>query len=424
MQLADFKAPAQQQTDTTPGASPMPAPPDGSYGNLFDRLGTTMMSPLFQMGAGVADAGWRGQGFGAGIMQGAQQASVMQKAMAEQQARERQMAQQAKQDEFMRGLAGGNRPAWTNELPSGVVDAAVALNDPSMIAAGIGKNSTDDIKEYQFAKRDGFKGGFDAWMRAKKAQGLGRTPIFGTGPNGETTVLQLGEGELAPAKMPPGFTVDPRNVAKIDTGTGTALLGNDGRVIANVNKDIAGKERQEAIGKAEGQGAIGLPKAQAALKQYEIQNDIVSQEIDKALKEINWTTTGFVGSGAKYVPGTQAHGLARLIDTIKGNIGFDKLQAMRENSPTGGALGSISDFENKMLQSVLGSLEQSQDGASLRANLERLKGVLSQFREMRQKAYETDVARYGNFAPPGQHAAPQGTGQGQPNAGFSARKLD
>jgi len=63
------------------------------------------------------------------------------------------------------------------------------------------------------------------------------------------------------------------------------------------------------------------------------------------------------------------------IDTIKANVGFDKLQAMREASPTGGALGQVSDFENRLLQAVLSNLDQAQSEQQFLDNLEIVEGV-------------------------------------------------
>ena len=72
------------------------------------------------------------------------------------------------------------------------------------------------------------------------------------------------------------------------------------------------------------------------------------------------------------VPGTKAHDLSERLGTIKANIGFDRLQAMRDASPTGGALGQVSEFENKMLQATYGALTQSQSKKDVLFNLRRL----------------------------------------------------
>lgn len=106
--------------------------------------------------------------------------------------------------------------------------------------------------------------------------------------------------------------------------------------------------------------------------------DIVTQDIDRALGKITsapGTTTGVGGSLLKGIPGTAAADTSALLDTIKANVGFEQLTAMRAASPTGGALGAVSEKENALLQSVLGSVEQSQSAEQLEFNLKRLKNV-------------------------------------------------
>ncbi len=102
--------------------------------------------------------------------------------------------------------------------------------------------------------------------------------------------------------------------------------------------------------------------------------DIVTQDIDTVLGQIGegFPVTG-VFSAAAAIPGTKAHDVAKSLDTIKANIGFDKLQAMRNASPTGGALGQVSERENVLLQSTFGSLAQSQSEDQFRRNLQRLR---------------------------------------------------
>ena len=100
---------------------------------------------------------------------------------------------------------------------------------------------------------------------------------------------------------------------------------------------------------------------------------VVIDSIDKVLEsEPNWSV-GFTGPALAAIPGTPAHDLANTLDTIKANVGFDKLQAMRNASATGGALGQVSERENLLLQRTLGSLEQSQSPEQFKANLKRLR---------------------------------------------------
>lgn len=106
----------------------------------------------------------------------------------------------------------------------------------------------------------------------------------------------------------------------------------------------------------------------------------VVQKVDEAISILNdslapnITAAGF-GDFLKLIPTTKARDLSGALDTIRGNLGFDKLQQMRENSPTGGALGPVSDFENRLLQSTLASLDQGQSAEQLKKNLRRIRVI-------------------------------------------------
>ena len=101
---------------------------------------------------------------------------------------------------------------------------------------------------------------------------------------------------------------------------------------------------------------------------------IVNDSVGIAMDLISPFTTGF-GSYLKVLPESDALSLDKTLETIKANIGFDKLQAMREASPTGGALGQVSNQELSSLQSVFGSLDQSQSDEDLKYNLQRLQHI-------------------------------------------------
>lgn len=107
---------------------------------------------------------------------------------------------------------------------------------------------------------------------------------------------------------------------------------------------------------------------------------IVVEDIDRVLEKVNdanflFPVTGFGAGLQSQIAGTPATDTAALLNTIKANVGFDRLNEMRQNSPTGGALGQVSENENRLLQSVLGNVEQSQSEEQLRFNLERLREV-------------------------------------------------
>lgn len=108
--------------------------------------------------------------------------------------------------------------------------------------------------------------------------------------------------------------------------------------------------------------------------------NVVVQDIDRALDMINdeggvLPETGLAGGLASALPGTDAYNVGQLIATVKANTGFDKLQAMRDASPTGGALGQVSEHENILLQAAMGNLDQSQDKQQLIDNMNRVRNI-------------------------------------------------
>jgi hypothetical protein len=123
----------------------------------------------------------------------------------------------------------------------------------------------------------------------------------------------------------------------------------------------------------------------------------VDSRIDDAIKMIEKglvPVTGMWSIGSE-VPGTPMYTMKTHLETIRANIGFDKLQDMRENSPTGGALGQVSEMENRLLQATRGSTDQALAGDQLMKNLRQIKLDLAALQVERRKAYQEDWGHYG-----------------------------
>lgn len=103
------------------------------------------------------------------------------------------------------------------------------------------------------------------------------------------------------------------------------------------------------------------------------------EEIERAkalLAENPNSVTGFFGNILRNFAGSDAANFQALADTIGANISFDYLNAMRQASPTGGALGNVTERELELLRATAGSLSQVQSADQLMANLERLEGQM------------------------------------------------
>ena len=208
----------------------------------------------------------------------------------------------------------------------------------------------------------------------------GEVYSFNRRTSGIDPVMVDGE-QLKDPRYTPGSQYRLRHSQQM--GTGQAELATDPATARAV-------ETQKKLGAREAEKVIDRPKTEAGLAAKETQTSMVDESIDKAKDQSKWWTTGIIGGTTSWVPGTPAHNLSKTLDTIKSNIGFDKLAEMRANSPTGGALGQVSDFENQLLQSVWGSLAQSQTKGQFEENLEKVRKQTKESWARIRAAYKKD----------------------------------
>jgi len=205
------------------------------------------------------------------------------------------------------------------------------------------------VEEFQFAQTPAggnFKGDYNQFLDRKAKAGRNVTQV-NVGPTG----IDYGKPEDGLV-----WARDTNGTVKLDTrGAPIAIPYQGGK--AYVTKETTEAASREAASNASTASSI-------------VRSDIANAR--SIMKKSEMPVTGIIGSATKGIPGTQSRVLSGLLTTIKANIGFDKLQKMRAASPTGAALGPVSDFENRLLQAVVGDLEQSTTDEQLDRNLKRL----------------------------------------------------
>ena len=87
------------------------------------------------------------------------------------------------------------------------------------------------------------------------------------------------------------------------------------------------------------------------------------------------------------VPTTDARRLRGELNTIAGNLSFDSLKSLREESPTGAGVGSVTERELELLGSLVASLDQ---GADLQSFLDRLDRIERNFIQVQIAAQGID----------------------------------
>jgi hypothetical protein len=117
---------------------------------------------------------------------------------------------------------------------------------------------------------------------------------------------------------------------------------------------------------------------------------LLSDLVGVAKEQSTGWTTGFIGSRLSKMEGTPAYDLSQTLATLEAYAGFDTLQEMRNNSPTGGALGSVTERELALLQATWGSLQQAQSKEQFETNLDRFNRQLQQSWDRVDRAYQQD----------------------------------
>lgn len=213
-----------------------------------------------------------------------------------------------------------------------------------------------------------------------------RPEMFFDGPDAQAGFRSLTPEEKAAAGLPPDTPAQVGPDGKIDVISGGGVnvdVNNMGNIPAGYKLDYDAAGNPVSMSPVPGSPAeieakAALEKARLAAENKAKGANIVVEDVGRAVDLINKDpgfTTGFMGNALKSVGGLNANNVSSLIDTIKANSAFDQLQAMRAASPTGGALGAVSDTENKLLQSAIGSLEQSQSAEQLVYNLKRVQSI-------------------------------------------------
>ena len=117
-------------------------------------------------------------------------------------------------------------------------------------------------------------------------------------------------------------------------------------------------------------------KREASDLNLQVSRDIMVQNADRVenlVKTSTLPTTGMGGAWLSTRGGTAANDVRALVETMKARASLDQLNAMRQGSPTGAALGNVSNAEGDRLAAALSNLDQSQSQDQFLFNLRRAK---------------------------------------------------
>ena len=237
---------------------------------------------------------------------------------------------------------------WDPAMKASTEAASMRLGWPKTFFKSVFSNVAPDEKILQTFLQDNPQGGKDAYSIVQKADGT-------------TTIIKASGGLPASAVAQSQGSL---KTSTVDVGGRMLVIDEYGNTIKDLGPSKTGLEMES-----------DLEKEAARETSSENQSNLVISAVEEAIGLIEPTSKlGPLGRVvASKVPGTKSFDLAKVIDTIKANLGFDALQKMRDQSPTGGALGAISDREIGLLQATVASLDIGQSTDQLEAKLNDIK---------------------------------------------------
>lgn len=226
------------------------------------------------------------------------------------------------------------------------------MGDPSRLNALLemqqpkGPKQPSSVQEFLFYRQ---QGGMDDFATFLSKKGGGSNITLNTGPQGQN------------------FGNPPKDMEWVRDATGKVVIDKRGIPKALPIEGTKLFNEQEMILKGEQSSAQTDTKS--------AQNVLLNVDrIRDRMKESTLLNpgTGFLAETFVNIGGTLAADINALISPIEASIGFDRLQRMREESPTGGALGQVSEMELNLLKSSLQSLSQSQSPEQFLENLDEV----------------------------------------------------
>lgn len=191
---------------------------------------------------------------------------------------------------------------------------------------------------------------------------------FGSDPAFDTAVNQYFEtGELNEAVMPLiergikiGLSPDEAmSVAQYETENQkkTRISQEQFQQQMGLQWYNAETSRMNAVRQQAAANAKTDEEVNTRIKAYEDMST-VEREAKRALDKLNnnMFNSGLIGQFSRGIESLPAGELDGIYTTIRTNLGFDTLAAMRQESPTGGALGNVTEREGMWLQSTEANL--------------------------------------------------------------------
>ena len=329
---------------------------------ILDSIGTYLGDEENRLRLASGFAGISGNPNAGNIQQGLQnRLSVLQDDRKTKAAQELASSKLQLQTEQAMRLIGQEYPDIAQAIQGGFMTPNEGVMEAMRRRNAPAEKEGELVRQYRLAQEQGYQGNFMDF---------------------KTAIARAGADQVS---------IDARSGSEVGTiPQGYELITdkNGNRRLRAISGGEAAQEIEEQVIKdASKQNTVGRT-ATIVLEDIGRLKDLLTEQT--FLDPVTGPIASQVASGVSASARSNAESL---VSTIGGNIGFDRLQLMRNESKTGGALGAINAQEMQLLQDVMGSLKLDQSEAQLRYNLERLESIYTAIIE-KASAYP-NAAKYG-----------------------------
>lgn len=255
------------------------------------------------------------------------QALQQQRIDAQNAERNQQMQAEAQRRERARQWVAQNAPEQLGAFDAGVigVDEVYKAANPEPV------KQPSSVQEYEYAKSQGYEGTYTDWQRENSAAGA---------PSVSTTVNTGNEVDSRPIVDKPDKGYQRRWDPERQTFVDEPIPGSD------VDTEIQTAEDKDAERARQTNLKMGQTLENLHLNINELEDGGVP-------------VTGVIGEIGSWIPGSQATDFRNRTTQISTRAALDEVQNMRDNSPTGGAVGQLTDSEREAIGLAATSLSNA-----------------------------------------------------------------
>jgi len=206
------------------------------------------------------------------------------------------------------------------------------------------------------------------------------------------TQISILQGELATETNPDNRAKIEAEIAKLSGPNPFRPAGanplSPASPVVGMTKSAAEIEADKTTAEGRAKQQVEKPKAALAARDAIATLERLSTSVTDLANDKYLPFAVGVGTPASFLPGTPMAGVRARFKSLEAQSAFTALQNMRNSSPTGGALGNVSNFEVQRLENAMAALGRAQSAADIKIELGKIAKQVTESKARISQAYK------------------------------------